>query len=82
MLDMKNLSMKLPIPLNKHGENLLKNSPKFWIVFLKLIGDNLTEEDKKIYRGHLQEAFRDKPQEFQMLVNELCGLLYLDLEPV
>ena len=44
--DMKHLSAK-PKAVNKQGEKVLKGNAKFWIIYLRIISDKLSLENKK-----------------------------------
>ena len=50
-LDIKNiLFSRPPTSTTKHGDKILKNNSKFWIVYLKIIADKLNEENKEQFR--------------------------------
>ena len=57
-LDLKNLGLK-PVALNKQGEKLLSQYPKFWILFVRLIADKLLSDDtKKSVRDHVMSSLK------------------------
>ncbi len=56
--DVKHLNVKLKA-LNKQGERILKQSAKFWIVFLKLLPEKVVEAHKEELRHDLINNFKD-----------------------
>jgi hypothetical protein len=73
--DVKHLNVKLRA-LNKQGERILKQSAKFWIVFLKLLPEKVVEAHKEELRNDLINAFKDSSlADYQLIFSELGDVL-------
>ena len=77
--DIKNMGLK-PTPLNKQGEKLLTQYPKFWILFVKLVSDRLkTTEAKRSLRDQVLSTLKvpEGHVDLELLTQEMQ--LILDL---
>ncbi|CDW87292.1 UNKNOWN [Stylonychia lemnae] len=73
-LDVKNLSLK-PTPINKTGEKLLKSSPKFWVIFTKLIAEKINEGNREEFKEMILSYLRDSNEDLSILQCDLGSIV-------
>ena len=64
-----------PTAVTKQGEKLLSTNPKFWVLFIKLVQEKITDENRKEMREMVMNHLKTCQQDMEYVYSELGSLL-------